>query len=154
MVRKLTPGEYVNFHTYYYRWRRDFSILKVSWLVKDICPYCYVFANCHRYLVNCGRRRGNDGGNDGYNNEGEQGNGNSKQEQDDLNTDDKDCDNGNKATNLSSHGMTVSVDLNPPEMASTEEDKEREPMILEAAEHIKMARAQRALYQAKVDLAV
>jgi hypothetical protein len=33
-------------------------------------------------------------------------------------------------------------------------DEERELMLLEAAEHIKMARAQRALYQAKVEIAV
>jgi hypothetical protein len=33
-------------------------------------------------------------------------------------------------------------------------DEERELMLLEAARHIKMARPQRALYQAKVALAV
>jgi hypothetical protein len=50
--------------------------------------------------------------------------------------------------------MTANVDLNPQEVASTEEDEERELILLEAAAHIKMARAQRALYQVKVALAV
>jgi hypothetical protein len=39
-------------------------------------------------------------------------------------------------------------------LASTKADKERELMLLQAATHIKMARAQRALYQAKVADAV
>jgi hypothetical protein len=46
------------------------------------------------------------------------------------------------------------VDLNPPEVASAKADKERELMLLQAAAHIKIARAQRALYQAKVADAV
>jgi hypothetical protein len=50
--------------------------------------------------------------------------------------------------------MTARVDLNPPEVVSTEVDEEKELMLFEAAEHIKMARAQRALYQVKVALAV
>jgi hypothetical protein len=50
--------------------------------------------------------------------------------------------------------MTASVDLSPPEAASRKVDEEREMMLLDTATHIKMARAQRALYQAKVELAV
>jgi hypothetical protein len=46
------------------------------------------------------------------------------------------------------------VDLNHPEVASTKADKERELMLLQAAAHINIARAQRALYQAKVADAV
>ena len=46
------------------------------------------------------------------------------------------------------------VSLNTPESSCREVEEERELMLLEAAEHIKMARAQRALYQSKVDLAV
>jgi hypothetical protein len=45
-------------------------------------------------------------------------------------------------------------DLNCPEAVSTKADKERELMLLQAAAHIKMARAQRALYQVKVADAV
>jgi hypothetical protein len=50
--------------------------------------------------------------------------------------------------------MTVRVDLSPLEAASRKGDKARELMLLDAAVHIKMARVQRALYQAKVELAV
>jgi hypothetical protein len=54
---------------------------------------------------------------------------------------------------LASRGM-MNVDLNPLESALTKEEEERELMLLEAAAHIKMARVQRALYQAKVALVV
>ena len=49
----------------------------------------------------------------------------------------------------------MTIDLNQPEAASNEEDEERELMLVcQAAKHIKMARVQRALYQAKVADAV
>ena len=55
--------------------------------------------------------------------------------------------------NIAIRGITR-VDLNPPKSASTNKEEERELMLLEAVAHIKMTRAQRALYQAKVALAV
>jgi hypothetical protein len=110
----------------------------VSWPVKDICQYCYVFANRHRYLVNQGCGRGNDGNNNGDDNEGEQGDDNIGQELGDLNNNDNNCDNGNNVTNLSSRGITAKVDLNPQEAASKEVEEERELMLLEAAAHINM----------------
>jgi hypothetical protein len=152
--KEVDSGEYVTFPTYYYKWKRDFPNLKVSRPVEDICPYCYVFANRHRYLVNQGCGRGNDGDNNSNDNKGKQGNDNIGQELGNLNNNDNNCNNGNNIAYLSSRGMTANIDLNPPEAASTEEDEERELMLLEAATHIKMARAQRALYQAKVALAV
>jgi len=51
-------------------------------------------------------------------------------------------------------GRTMNVDLNSAKAASNGADEERELMLLEAAEHVKMARAQRALYKAKVADAV
>ena len=48
----------------------------------------------------------------------------------------------------------VGVAVVNPEAAPRPEDEERELMLLEAAVHIKMARAQRAPYQRKVELAV
>jgi hypothetical protein len=81
--------------------------------------------------VNCSYGGRNDGGNK----EG-------KYDNDDLST--NGSNDGKDITNLG-HRLE-SVDLNPPELASTKEDKERELMLLEAAAHIKMARAQRALY--------
>ncbi len=46
------------------------------------------------------------------------------------------------------------VNTTTPEAAWREVDEERELMLIEAAELIKMSRAQRALYQAKVALAI
>ena len=43
------------------------------------------------------------------------------------------------------------LDINRPECAATVMAEERERMMLEAAEHIRMARAQRTLYRQKVD---
>ncbi len=51
-------------------------------------------------------------------------------------------------------GRTMNVALNLAEAASNGADEERELMLIEAAEHVKMARAQRALYKAKVADAV
>ncbi len=48
----------------------------------------------------------------------------------------------------------ATTDLNSAEAASNGADEERELMLLEAAEHVKMARAQRALCKAKVADAV
>ena len=48
----VNPKEFVSYPTYYYKWKRDFPNLKVSKPVEDICPYCYAFANRHRYLAN------------------------------------------------------------------------------------------------------
>jgi len=48
----------------------------------------------------------------------------------------------------------MNVDLNSAKAASNGADEERELMLIEAAEHVKMARAQRALYKAKVANAV
>jgi hypothetical protein len=67
---------------------------------------------------------------------------------------DSDDDNGDLDSNVTDDGDLANlevgggrkVDLNRAEAASNEADKERELMLLQAADHIKMARAQRALY--------
>ncbi len=102
--------------------------------------YCYAFANCHKYLANCAILRcGNDGSN--Y----DEGDDNVKNQQSVNATDADDCKEGTADLSLD-----VDVDLNVPEASWRESDEERELMLLEAAIHIKMARAQRALYQATV----
>jgi hypothetical protein len=63
--KAVNPGEYVTYHTYFYKWKRDLPNLNVRQPVKDICPYCYAFANGHRYLANCSGGSGNDGNNKG-----------------------------------------------------------------------------------------
>jgi hypothetical protein len=64
--------------------------------------------------------------------------------------------NNDGSNNFSDGGVCTmgNTDLHCPEAASTKADKERELMLLQAVVHIKMARAQRALYQAKVADAV
>jgi len=80
--------------------------------------------------------RGNDGSDD---DEEDDDNGNKQQSVDATN-----ADNGEEGTADSSLG--VDVNLNTPEASWRKRDEERELMLLEAAIHIKMARAQRALY--------
>jgi hypothetical protein len=38
--------------TYYTKWKTDYPCLKVSRPAKDICSYCYTFANKHKMLSN------------------------------------------------------------------------------------------------------
>ncbi len=62
--------------------------------------------------------------------------------------------NGNEDVANIATRLIMRVDLNPPELVSTNKEEERELMLIEAVAHIKMARVQRVLYQAKVALAV
>jgi hypothetical protein len=139
----VDSGDFVTFPTYYYKWKTSFPKLKVSKPVKDICAYCYAFANRHKYLANRAIGRGDDGSDDN------EGNDNVKNQQ---SFDATDADNGKEGTADSSLG--VDADQNTPEASWRKSEEERELMLLEAAVHIKMARVQRALYQAKVVRAV
>jgi hypothetical protein len=132
--KEVDPGAYVTFPTYLNLWKRDFRNLKVSRPAEDICKDCYVFANRHRHLAHhtTSTRRHHDG--------------------DDVSDSDDDDSSDNDDADVA--GRTMNVDLNSAEAASNGADEERELMLLQAAKHIKMARAQRALYQAKVADAV
>jgi hypothetical protein len=91
--------------------------------VEDICKECYVFANRHRHLANHTMRQ--DIGDDVSNSDS---------------NDDTDADvDSNLGDNF---GETVE--------AKNVQQEERELMLLQAAEHVKMARIQRTLYQQKV----
>jgi hypothetical protein len=137
--------EFVSYPTYYYKWKRSFPNLKVSKPEEDICAYCYAFANRHKYLANqaIGRNSDDDG--------------------DCISVDD-DVSDGDKSDGDMSDGGDNTItgptsprhgdNIDTPESAGRQDDEERELMLLEAAEHIKMARAQRSLYQEKVQLAV
>ena len=131
----VDSSDFVTFPTYYYKWKTSFPKLKVSKRVKDICAYCYAFANHQKYLANCAIGRGDDGGDD------DEGDDNVKNQQ---SVDATDADDGKEGTADSSLG--IDVDLNTPEASWRKSDKERELMLLEADWHIKMARSQRALY--------
>jgi hypothetical protein len=60
----VDSGDFVTFPIYYYKRKTSFPKLKVSKLTKDICAYCYAFANHHNYLANHAIGRGDDGGDD------------------------------------------------------------------------------------------
>ena len=49
---KPSDHGYVSFSAYYHKWRTAYPQLKVSRPAEDICRYCSVFANRHRYLAN------------------------------------------------------------------------------------------------------
>jgi hypothetical protein len=138
--QEVDPGAYVTFPTYLNLWKRDFKNLKVSRPAEDICKDCYVFANRHRHLAHhqhtTTSRRHEDG--------------------DDVLRSDSDSDSAGSSDvdDDADVGRTINVDLNSAEAASNGADEERELMLLQAAEHVKMARSQRALYQAKVADAV
>jgi hypothetical protein len=146
---EVDADEYCTFPTYFNLWKRDLLDLKVSWLVEDICKDCYAFADCHRYLANHTMGCNDDDGNgniDGDGNGNGNGNGEGKHSNDGRSNDGNNC---NDVSDVGVHPIR-NVDLNCPEALSKKADKERELMLLQAAAHIKMARAQRALYQAKV----
>jgi hypothetical protein len=129
----VDSSDFVTFPTYYYLWKTSFPKLKVSKPIEDICAYCYAFANRHKYLANRAIGRGDDGGDD---DEGDDDNVENQQS-----VDATDVDDGKEGTVDSSLG--VDVDLNAPEASWRKSDEERDLMLLEAAIHIKMARAQR-----------
>jgi hypothetical protein len=157
--KEVDAGEYCFFPTYFHLWKCDFPDLKVSQPVEDICKDCYAFANRHRYLANRTMRCNDDdgegdgdgnGNDDGGNNDNANG-GNGKGElSNDRHSNDGSNDDGSKDfSDVGVHPIR-NIDLNCLDAASTKADEERELMLLQAAAHIKMARAQRALYQAKV----
>jgi hypothetical protein len=49
---KPSDHGYVSFSAYYCKWRMAYPQLKVSRPAEDICGYCFVFVNRHRYLAN------------------------------------------------------------------------------------------------------
>jgi hypothetical protein len=99
------------------------------------------FANHHRYLTNhtmgCNDDDGNGNG-DGNDN------GNGERSSDRCSNEGVNNDGSNDISDVGVR-PTGNVDLNHLEAASTKADKERELMLLQAAAHIKMARAQRAV---------
>ena len=83
----------------------------VSTPVKDICAYCYAFANRHKYLANRAIGRGDDGVDD------DEGNVNVENQQ---SVDATNADDGKEGTADSSLG--VDVNLNAPEASLRKSD--------------------------------
>ncbi len=153
--KEVDADEYCSFPTYFNLWKHDFPDLKVSQPVEDICKDCYAFANRDRYLANCtmgcnddeGKGDGNGNGDGNDDDDGRNGKGKGSN---DGRSNDGSSDDGSKDFSDVVVRSIRNIDLNCLDAASTKVDKERELMLLQAAAHIKMARAQRALYQAKV----
>jgi hypothetical protein len=134
---RIDNGEFVSYTTYYLKWKRDYPNLKVSRPVEDICNICYMFVHCHKFFADhtmrCSRSDYDD------------------DEDEQENVEERGRQHPDVVDELAR--LTRRVDLNQPECASDEVAEEREQMMLGAAEHIKMARAQRKLYQQKVEAA-
>lgn len=144
--KEIDRSKYDSFSTYCNKWKKEYPQLKVSRPLEDICQYYYVFAHRHKYLANhlsadtC-IELDEDGDAvtvmqpttaDAY---GVDADGNDIPCADDVQGEDDDS----------------SVSINGPECATTTIAEERELLLLESALHVSMARAQRKLYQAKMD---
>jgi hypothetical protein len=129
----IDNGEFVSYTMYYLKWKRDYPNLKVRRPVEDICNICYMFAHRHKFFADHTMRHSSYYDDD-------------DDEQDNIEEGGQDPDFVDELVRL-----TKRVDLNQPKCASDKVAEEREQMMLDAAEHIKMARAQRKLYQQKVD---
>ncbi len=127
---KKKPSElgYVSWNKYYNNWKKNFPQWKVSRPAEDICLYCFVFANRNRYFAN-------------HTPSGT------------IGDDDQDSDNNDPVSDVIIVGNPVNI-VELPESATTQAEEAHELMVLESAKHIRMARAQRALYQALVADAV
>jgi hypothetical protein len=112
-------------------WKRDYPDLKVSRPVEDICNLCYTFAHRHKFFADHTTKRS---GCDNDNNV-----------QDEADNDVGDDNSPNVVEEIAR--LTERINLDKPDCASDKVAEEREQMILEAADHIKMAKAQRKLYQ-------
>jgi hypothetical protein len=126
--RKKKPIElgYVSFTMYYRNWKNKFSQLKVSRPAEDICQYCFVFSNRHRYFADHSAREVSTCG---------------------VNNDDDDTNIDEPSEVMIAGGGQQGIDINLPESAVSQEEESRELMVFQSAMHIRRARAQQALYQ-------
>ena len=121
--------------------KQQYPHLKVSRPVEDICQYCYAFCNRHRYLAN-------------HSLFGVCSDGNEDEEELLINLEfDKTnaVDDGGAVNDVT--GVSESAE-DQPDFSANSVAEDCEQLLLESAEHIKMARVQRALYQEKVAAAV
>ena len=150
--KAIDHTEFVSFATYCRKWKKEYPQLRVSKPVEDICQYCFVFANRHRYLANHSSMElcveCDDDGDDidvvrpgavPLDASDDGGTGGGMHPERDINAE---------------YINTTLSALGGAECASTTVAEERELLLLECALHVKMARAQRALYQTKIELAM
>ena len=150
--KEIDYVEFVLIATYFNVWKRDSPHLKVSQPVEDICPYCFAFTNCHRYLSN--HLFGQLG--TGYDN------GNDSKEDNDEEGDLMEITHNNSLESLIDEFPLLNMDDVPVvdikmellEAAGTSVEEGWELLLLEVGLYVHMYRAQQALYQEKVDLAI
>ena len=94
---------------------------------EDICAYCFTFANRHRYLAR--HETQSFGGDDGLS-----------------------ASNGDDKTIRDINSLLATIDIDEADSAATVAAEAREMLLLDSAEHVKMARVQRLLYQQMVAL--
>jgi hypothetical protein len=139
---------YVSLGTYYSTWKRNYPQLKVSCPAEDICNYCFVFANRHRHLAN----HWTAGATTGTMPVETTTETTTMTETMGVTTTADEEDNDGDVATMETGVTTTAADQ--PESAATVVEEAREQLLLDAAVHIRMARAQRALYQARVAEAV
>ena len=111
--------------------------MKVSRPIQDICNHCYVFAHRHKFFADHTMKQVGRYYDDDYDQQEEEAG-------DDLVLGDhNDQEVADKIATL-----TTSFNLSRPYCAIDKVAEQREQMMLDAAEHIKMVRAQCQLYQA------
>ena len=146
---------YVSYFAYYNKWKRKYPQFKVSRPAEDICNYCFVFANCHRYLTNnfmtetlmtMATTAATTTMTEAMRTETA------------LTMADKDDDNDNVLALVIEEAVPPIEEalnsIDQPKSAATEAKEVCKQLLLNAAVHFQMARAQRALYQAHVAAAV
>ncbi len=114
--------KFVSLRTYFDFWKREYPHLKISRPVEDICPYCFAFSNRHIYLAR------HVDGNDEFDKEAMRIDG-ILVGLDNLAIEDT---------------PVVEVRMEVPEAAATPDVEERDLLLLQIGEHIRMYRLQRA----------
>ncbi len=116
--------------------------MKVSRPVDNIYNLCYTFAQHHKFFADHTMRHGGDDDNDDQ-----------EEANDDVEYDGKHMSINEPEVVEELPRLMERVNLDQPDCASENVEKEREQMMLIAAEHIKMARAQQKLHQDKAEKA-
>ena len=117
---------------------------------KDICQYCYTFANKHKILTEQEQQQqqqSDDDGGDGNDDNDSTSNDESNVVDDDNDVDDDDVDDVDGDDLAVVEKMIQNVNLKATGAASTTAREAKEKLIIQCKRHIDMARAQRVVYQ-------
>lgn len=173
---EVDPAKYIAWSTYFHIWKIKYPLLKVMKPVEDICQYCFMFANRHRYLsrhkslpptmpddpsVNvCGECNDDVTVDDlieeimADDADGDDADSKDGSDDDDVMANDADGEvavgiDGSDEDHANENELKKVQELYPG-TAANEKDERIELMLLQSADHIKRARKQRELYQEKM----